>query len=182
MLQIITTRNTKITTHLVLLIKKFLYHKSIVYQEDKKMNQKILILGVLLFMFNCAGTRPNNLGVNGGKLLACPATPNCVSSQADKNDTVHFIEPYKYTKDLATAFKELSTVIENQKRTKIISYTDNYLNVEFTSLLMRYVDDVEFYFDDASKTVHIRSASRLGKGDLGVNRKRMELIRKELNW
>ena len=145
------------------------------------MSTNFLLLGVILFMFNCAGVRPTNLGVKDGKLLICPQTPNCVSSQVDNTDS-HFIEPYRYKKDLTTAFQELKTVVENQKRTKIISFTENYINAEFTSFLMGYVDDVEFYFDDTAKLVHVRSASRLGKSDLGVNRKRIESIREQLKW
>ena len=145
------------------------------------MNKKLILLGAIFLMFNCAGTRPTNLGVNGGKLIACPNTPNCVSSQADSSDS-HYIIPYKYTTDLSVAYAQLKAAVEKQDRVTIISTADNYLNAEFKSRLMGFVDDVEFYFDDMSKTVHIRSASRLGKGDLNVNRKRMESIREQLNW
>ncbi len=62
-------------------------------------------------------------------------------------------------------------------RTKLVEEDESYLHYEFTSLLLRFVDDVEFLFDDESKTIHFRSASRTGYGDLGVNRKRMEEIR-----
>ncbi|HMV41961.1 MAG TPA: DUF1499 domain-containing protein [Leptospiraceae bacterium] len=145
------------------------------------MNRFIIVMG-LIFVFNCAGTRPTNLGVNNGKLLPCPATPNCVSSQSDPTDNEHYILPYKYSVDTNLAFTQLKTLLEKQDRVKIINSNDTYINAEFTSLLMRFVDDVEFYFDEKEKMVHIRSASRLGKGDMGVNRKRMELIRKELGW
>lgn len=138
-------------------------------------------LGILI-LFSCAGTRPTNLGVNDGKLLPCPSTPNCVSSQADPTDNEHYIQPYKYKSDLQAAYSELKTVIEKQDRVKIINTTNTYINAEFTSRLMRYVDDVEFSFDEKEKLVHIRSASRIGKGDMGVNRKRMESIRTNLNW
>jgi len=149
--------------------------------REIKMFNKIIFWGVCLVMFNCAGTRPNNLGVKDGKLLSCPVTPNCVSSQAESSDS-HYIPPYKYAKDIMVAFSELKSVIEKQDRVKIISSTDTYLNAEFTSKLMGFVDDVEFYFEDSTKTVHVRSASRLGKSDMNVNRKRIELIREQLNW
>jgi uncharacterized protein (DUF1499 family) len=139
------------------------------------------LLGVILFMINCAGTRPTNLGVKDGKLLQCPTTPNCVASQIEKTDS-HFIEPYKYKTELSEAFKQLKGIIEKQERAKIISESDLYINAEFKSKLMGFVDDVEFYFDDTNKTVHVRSASRLGKSDLNVNRKRIESIREQLNW
>ena len=62
-------------------------------------------------------------------------------------------------------------------RTMLIQEDATYLRYEFTSLLLRFVDDVEFLFDDSTKTVHFRSASRTGYSDLGVNRRRMERIR-----
>ena len=142
---------------------------------------KLILLGAMLIMFNCAGTRPTNLGVKEGKLLACPETPNCVSSQAEKSDS-HFIEPYKYKMELKEAFSQLKSILQKQERAVIISESEQYINAEFKSRLMGFVDDVEFYFDEPSKTVHVRSASRIGKGDWNVNRKRIESIRQQLNW
>lgn len=71
-------------------------------------------------------------------------------------------------------------VIESMERTTIIEQTDNYLYAEFKSKLMGYVDDVEFYLDPNENVIHVRSASRLGKSDLGVNRKRVEEIKEKL--
>ncbi len=140
---------------------------------------KFIFIGVILFMFNCAGTRPSNLGATNGKLISCPDSPNCVNSQMDKMDS-HFIEPLKYSKDLKEATGDLKTLISKIPKTNLIVEKEAYLYFEFTSKLMGYVDDVEFYFDDLNKTIHVRSASRLGKSDLGVNRKRIESIRSEL--
>jgi uncharacterized protein (DUF1499 family) len=67
------------------------------------------------------------------------------------------------------------------KRTSIITKKDNYIHATFKSRIFRFVDDVEFYFDDKEKIVHFKSASRVGHSDLGVNRKRMEEIRKRFN-
>jgi uncharacterized protein (DUF1499 family) len=66
------------------------------------------------------------------------------------------------------------------KKTKIITENKNYLYAEFTSAIMGFVDDVEFYLDEGAKVIHVRSASRLGQSDLGVNRKRIETIRTKL--
>lgn len=74
-----------------------------------------------------------------------------------------------------------TTIAENMKgKTEIIACTDDYLYVEFTSGRMGYVDDVEFYAPpaDGNTTIHVRSCSRLGYGDMGANRKRIEAIRK----
>lgn len=122
-----------------------------------------------------AGKRPDNLGVRDGKLLSCPNTPNCVSSQS--SDATHKIEPLTFTSNPQEAFAKLRQVIQNLPRTKIISETNNYLYAEFTSAIMGFVDDVEFYLDAEAKVFHVRSASRLGQSDLGVNRKRIETIR-----
>ncbi|MBD1926994.1 DUF1499 domain-containing protein [Trichocoleus sp. FACHB-90] len=126
-----------------------------------------------------AGKRPTNLGVQSGKLAPCPSTPNCVNSQSQ--DSEHKIEPLTYNSSAAQAITDLKTVIQSLPKTKIVAETDNYLYAEFTTKLMGFVDDVEFYVDDAAKTIHVRSASRLGQSDLGVNRKRIETLRAKLN-
>jgi uncharacterized protein (DUF1499 family) len=133
-----------------------------------------------MIMMNCNGTRPENLGVREGKLLECPDKPNCVNSQAKKEDS-HYIEPIKYKDDLKTQQTKLLKIISAESRTTLITKTENYLHVEFKSFLFRFIDDTEFYFDDLEKVIHVRSASRLGKSDLGVNRKRIEKIRSLLN-
>ena len=119
-----------------------------------------------------AGKRPANIGIVSGKLAACPSSPNCVSSFSQ--DAEHKIEPLVYTSSQSEAMAKLKGAIESLKKTKIITATDNYLYAEFTSALMGFVDDVEFLVDDAAKVIHVRSASRLGETDLGVNRKRIE--------
>jgi len=120
-----------------------------------------------------AGKRPTNLGVKAGKLTPCPNTPNCVSSQS--SDQEHAIEPLPYAQ-----IADLKRVVKNMERTTIIEETENYLYAEFKSKLMGFVDDVEFHKDDINQVIHVRSASRLGKSDLGVNRKRVEEIRQQL--
>jgi uncharacterized protein (DUF1499 family) len=124
-------------------------------------------------MFNFSGTKPTNLGVKDGKLTACPGTPNCVNSQGQNAQSK--IAPLP---DVAIA--DLVKIVKGMERATIIEQTDSYLYVEFKSKLMGYVDDVEFYRDPNEEIVHVRSASRLGKSDLGVNRKRIEEIRAKL--
>ena len=126
-----------------------------------------------------AGKRPANIGIVSGKLAACPSSPNCVSSFSQ--DAEHKIEPLVYTSSQSEAMAKLKGAIESLKKTKIITATDNYLYAEFTSALMGFVDDVEFLVDDGAKVIHVRSASRLGESDAGVNRKRIETIRTQLN-
>ena len=126
-----------------------------------------------------AGKRPTNIGVQAGQLVPCPSTPNCVNSQS--KDAEHSIKPLTYNSMPTQAMADLKGVIQNLERTKIITETENYLYAEFTSALMGFVDDVEFLLDDSANVIHVRSASRLGQSDLGVNRKRIETIRAKLN-
>ncbi len=134
----------------------------------------ITIIGCTLLTAGCWGPRPSSLGVEKGKLKKCPDTPNCVSSQEEGS---HFIEPVKYSGTLKDARSALLDILKNMKRTEVVISEDNYIHAESTSLLFRFVDDVEFYLDDSAKLIHVRSASRVGRSDLGVNRKRVEGIR-----
>ena len=124
-------------------------------------------------MFNFSGKKPDNLGVTDGKLAACPGTPNCVSSQSEG-------EKEKIAPLPMVSIAEIKKVVSEMERTTIIEESDNYLYAEFKSKLMGFVDDVEFYSDPAANVVHVRSASRLGQSDAGVNRKRVEEIRSKL--
>ena len=108
-------------------------------------------------------------------LAPCPSSPNCVSTQAQ--DEGHAIAPFPYRKSRSEVKEALKEVIRSLPRAKLVEEDESYLHYEFTSLLLRFVDDVEFLFDDESKTIHFRSASRTGYGDLGVNRTRMEQVR-----
>lgn len=154
----------------------------IIYKHKDKSN--LLIISFLFFLivnlYFCSGTRPKDLGLKESNTLKeCPPSPNCVSSFSSPEDTVHYIAPLTYPSDSITAWKNLEKVIQNQERTAIIQKTNNYLYVEFTTKIMRFVDDVEFVLDEKNKCIHVRSASRLGYSDLGVNRKRVEKIRNE---
>jgi len=113
-------------------------------------------------------------------LAPCPDSPNCVSSLASPQDSRHVIHPYIYSKAISEAKAALKAVIAALPRTKLIQDEEQYLHYEFTSLLLGFIDDVEFLFDEDAKTIHFRSASRVGYGDFGVNRRRMEGIRSRL--
>lgn len=133
------------------------------------------LIGMSLLLGACSGRRPETPGVTDGKLAPCPDSPNCVSSQSDDPD--HFIEPLHYEGSRETAREKLLTVIRSMKRVTMIIDQENYLRMEYRSALFRFVDDVEFFFDPSNKLIHVRSASRIGYSDLGVNRKRIEQIR-----
>ena len=128
-----------------------------------------------------SGTRPDNLGVHDARLAPPKRTPNNVNSQVDKNtDAEHYIEPLRYTGDARQAWAALKQVIDGMQRVKVVKFEPNYLYAEFSTKLMGYVDDTEFYLDEKAGVIHVRSASRLGRSDFGVNRGRVESIRAKL--
>jgi uncharacterized protein (DUF1499 family) len=114
--------------------------------------------------------RPHNLGVRDGRLAPCKRSPNCVSSQASPSDVEHYIAPIRGSmvaaRDAVIAMPR-STIVEDK---------GDYLYAEFRSRLLRYVDDVELFFD--GQVIHVRSCSRLGRRDFGVNRTRVEALRR----
>lgn len=125
-----------------------------------------------------SGKRPADLGVRDGKLKPPPTTPNCVSSQVTEGYAA--IAPLEYRTTREAALMALAEIVRATPRTLIVTQTNDYLHAEYTSALMGYVDDVEFYLPPDRKIVHVRSASRLGHSDLGVNRKRIEDVRAKL--
>jgi uncharacterized protein (DUF1499 family) len=114
--------------------------------------------------------RPDNLGVRDGKLAPCKRSPNCVSSQANPSDEEHYIAPIHGT------MEAVRRAVQAMPRTTIVSQRENYLYAEFRTKLLRYVDDVELFFD--GRVVQVRSCSRLGRRDFGVNRRRVEELRR----
>jgi len=124
------------------------------------------------------GKRPNDLGVADGRLRPVPASPNAVSSQA--LDAQHMIAPLVYNRTQQEAMQTLIKIIESTPRTHIVTRASDYLYAEYTSALLGFVDDVEFYFAPDAKIIHVRSASRLGYRDFGVNRARIEDVRRWL--
>jgi uncharacterized protein (DUF1499 family) len=129
-----------------------------------------------LFLLNLTAVRPSNLGVHEGRLSPCPSSPNCVSTQA--SDQEHWIAPLSVSAESPSPIETLADIVRTLPRATIVEQSNNYLRAEFRSRIFRFCDDVEFYFEAESNRVHFRSASRVGHSDLGVNRERMELIRK----
>ena len=131
---------------------------------------------VIIFVFSrCLAGFPENLGLKNQLLSPCPGTPNCVSSQ--EKDSQHLIQPITFEGSLEVAKERLHQVIDSMRGTRILTQDVLYWHVEFTTRLLRFIDDVEFYFDRSQSLIHVRSASRLGYWDLGVNRRRVETIR-----
>lgn len=131
---------------------------------------------VTLALLSFFSRKPDNLGVHDGRLSPCLATPNCVCSQDD--DAQHAVAPLTFEGEPAAAWERLRAVVAAMPRTAIVTATDDYLHAESTSLVFRFVDDLEFQLDLARRVIHVRSASRAGRSDLGVNRARVEEVRR----
>lgn len=128
-----------------------------------------------------SGTRPDNLGVRDGRLAPPKRTPNNVNSQIDPHaDAEHYIAPLSYRGDARQAWTGLKRAVEDMPRAKLIRSEPNYFYTEFSSRLMGFVDDTEFYLDEKAGVIQVRSASRLGRRDFGVNRERIETLRAKL--
>jgi len=128
-----------------------------------------------------SGTRPDDLGVRDGQLAPCRPTPNCVSSFADPvADPGHHVAALRPRGDLDAAFAKLKDWIAGTERAAVVRADADYLYAEYTSKLMGFVDDLELLLDRHAGVIHVRSASRLGQSDLGVNRERVESLRARL--
>lgn len=132
-----------------------------------------------------AGKEPQDLGVRDGKLKPLSKTDNCVSSQAGlypdhPQRRYAEITPLALRGDGPATLAKIKAVVEAMPGAKVVKSEPDYLYAQYTTKLMKYVDDVEFWFDPAAQVIQVRSASRLGKSDLGVNRKRVEAVRAAL--
>ena len=131
------------------------------------------------------GKAPTNIGVRDGKLKPPAKTPNSVTSQADlwpdapRKDDAR-IAPIALQGDGKATIASIAKVIEDLPASHIVERRDDYLYAQFTTALMRFTDDVEFWFDPAAGVIQVRSASRVGRKDFGVNRARIENIRERL--
>ncbi|MCK9174461.1 MAG: DUF1499 domain-containing protein [Desulforhopalus sp.] len=139
-----------------------------------------IVLSILILLAGCTKVIPE-LGIKNGQLPQCPVAPNCVSSQA--KDKKHYIDPILTAGTALEVKNHILKVLTNFQRAKVVVTKNNYIRVEFTSTVFHFIDDVEFYFPDTKAeemTIHVRSASRTGYSDFGVNRKRIEEIRSKL--
>ena len=134
------------------------------------------MLALTFILTACSTNQTITTGATDDRLSPCPKSPNCVSSLSE--DESHYVAPLTYKTTPEEAREKLISIIKSMKRSEIVKAEMNYIHVTFKSALFRFVDDVEFSFDDHRKVIDVRSASRIGYSDLGVNRKRVEEIRK----
>lgn len=134
------------------------------------------MLALTFILTACSTNQTLATKATNDRLSPCPESPNCVSSLSQ--DKSHYVAPLTYKATLEEAREKLVSVIHSMKRTEIVTAEMNYIHATFKSALFGFVDDVEFSFDDQRKVIDVRSASRTGYSDLGVNRKRVEEIRR----
>ena len=131
------------------------------------------------------GTAPTDLGVHDGKLKPPSMTENSVTSQAalypdHPQRRYADIAPLALKGDGPATIAKIKAIVEGMDGAKVVKSEPGYLYAQYTTRLMKYVDDVEFWFDPAANVIQVRSASRVGRGDLGVNRRRIEAVRAAL--
>lgn len=139
----------------------------------------LVLLGMLTVLINgCSGSKPEFRPGDEARLAACGDRPNCVSSET--RDTKHRIDPFRLKGDPVSGWDAVRRVVGGLPRTTIVKATDRYLHAECKSRLFGFVDDLELLLDPGTGLIAIRSASRFGYSDLGVNRLRAEALRGKL--
>lgn len=158
--------------------------KKIKYICDKGGRSMKILTGVIcamgaivIYMVVKNNLTPNNLGINNGKLAQLPNKPNAVSSETEEKDKR--VEALDFKGNLVDSKTQIIKAIENYGNAKIIKNKTNYIYVVFTTGIIKYHDDVEFYFDESKKLIQIRLASRIGYSDMGLNRERYNKLRED---
>ena len=149
----------------------------------------VLLLAALLVVAGrlglLEGTPPGDLGVREGKLKRPSETPNSVSSQADswpghpQRESAR-IAPIPLRGDGPATIARLQALLQSDPYARIVERRADYLYVQYTTPVLKFVDDLELWFDPAQGVIQVRSSSRLGQSDFGVNRRRVEALRAQL--
>lgn len=135
-------------------------------------------LMLVTILWGCSGNPAERHNSESSGFLDCPDTPNCVSSLA-KNPKYR-VEPFKLKKDPETSWDIVHKTVGSLSRTKIVSANKSDIHAECRSMIFRFVDDLTLHLTPSNGIIHIRSASRIGHSDFGVNRRRVENLRKKL--
>jgi uncharacterized protein (DUF1499 family) len=127
-------------------------------------------------VFRCWPSRtPAGLGIHDGRLAECPAKPNCVCSQSASEE--HHIEAFSFSGEPEPAFRQAIEAAKSLPGARLVEQGDGYARIECVTRIFGFVDDLELLLDPAQHVIHVRSASRVGYSDLGVNRARVESLR-----
>ena len=148
--------------------------------RPRRLPLRLVVSSSIFWVVAVAKPRLGAGGVQEGRLAPCPDSPNCVSTQAPPDDKTHYIQPVAFSGEAKRALRALSEAVGEVPRSKVVKRDKRYLHAEFRSRVFRFVDDVEFFVDNDAKLIHFRSASRVGRGDMGANRKRMERLRNRI--
>lgn len=137
-----------------------------------------MLVSSAMMIISCAGGGGARPPEEAGKLPPCPESPNCVSSDAPPGS--HFIAPFLIVGDPVHAWQAVVRTVSGWPRTRVVAQGPDFLEVECRTALLRFVDDLELRLRAAEGQIAVRSASRLGWSDMGVNRKRVESLRAAL--
>jgi uncharacterized protein (DUF1499 family) len=137
-----------------------------------------VLLLACLPLISCSGKPPANLGIANSKLAPCPDSPNCLSS--DAHDSEHKTPPFQIAGASSDAWAAAREIVAALPRTRIVNETPDYLHAECRSGVFRFVDDLELHLRPADEIIAVRSASRVGHSDFGVNQRRIKAIRAAL--
>jgi uncharacterized protein (DUF1499 family) len=148
--------------------------------KEMKKNLKFFLGPLLLTMIlcGCSGSPTERQNSESSESLDCPDTPNCVSSLAE--NPKFRVEPFKLKKDPKSSWDIVKKTVELLPRTKVVSADNSDIHAECKSMIFRFVDDLTLHLTASNSIIHIRSASRIGYSDFGVNRRRVETLRKKL--
>jgi len=136
----------------------------------------ILLTFLILTFLSATSTKPGSHGLKDGRLTDCPKSPNCVSSQASSDR--QRLEPILFSGSPEQAMQRIKSTILTLPRTHVVEERGDYLHIQARSRVFRFVDDIEFLLDREASEIHFRSASRTGYSDFGVNRARVEQLRR----
>lgn len=137
----------------------------------------LLLAAVLVTTSACSGQRPATLGPTNGGLAPCASTSNCVQTglaQPEDVEPLHLTAEWEATPE--AALDRIAEVVESRPRTDVVTREGRYLHAEARSLIFRFVDDLEVLVREDGEVV-VRSASRVGRSDFGVNGRRVEDLR-----
>lgn len=142
-----------------------------------------LLLGLSLSLPACGALlarEPGPVGVTAGRLLDCPPSPNCVCSQAQASAERHAIAPLTYEGEPDAALERLLALAVEEDGAEVVAREGDWAYLVYRTRLLRFADDVEFLLDRDARVIHVRSASRAGRSDLGANRARVESLRERM--
>lgn len=139
----------------------------------------LIIAGLLLFQVYKNLRIPNTVGLVSGEFKALKDSPNGVSSQSTIEEKQ--VPPFQMATSVTEAKKNIKDLILSYNNTKLIEESDHYLHFIFTTKGFHFKDDVEFYFDSEKNIIDFKSQSRIGYSDMGMNRERYEMIKKDFN-